>query len=257
MLAIDPGTTSLGVCLIEPFRTPQVCLLREFDLADYAPTAKGLSCYSKGSVTSSSIGACVARMIHEEAGVFGHVQELPDGTLDDRSMTVVIEKQMNISPENCCVLSAFQTHYVIQGVECCILNPTNLEKHFPLVFSPTKGNRSKRKTAIRKYGKRLLTMEEQRMAPVGISKADSTKKRKRACPSFSVHALDAMFYGIAYCKIAPDIELDICALRIEQNSQLKGDLRQRITCYHKQQIAMATENGKRKRKRVRSVTTKT
>ncbi|MHA1684264.1 MAG: hypothetical protein ACTSUE_25225 [Promethearchaeota archaeon] len=231
ILAIDPGTVSLGVCLIEPFSTPQIRVLREFNLNDYGPLEKGLSCYKKGSVTSHSIGVCIKRMINEVPQVFGHIQELADGRLDDSSMTVVIEKQMNISTENCCVLSAFQMHYEMQGVECCILNPTNLQKHFPRVFAGTRGNRSKRKTAINKYGKRLLTTIEKNNAPVGVSKVDSTKKRKRKGPSFSIHALDAMFYGLVYSKIAPDIELDIGARRIDSDSQLKYELDQRLRTY--------------------------
>jgi hypothetical protein len=171
-------------------------------------------------------------MIEETPEVFGHIQELPDGTLDDGSMSVVIEKQMNISSENCCVLAAIQMHYEMQGVECVILNPTNLEKHFSSIFTGTKGNRSKRKTAINKYGKRLLTLAEKSKAPTGVSKADSTKKRKRKGPSFSIHALDAMFYGLVYCKISPDINLDIGARRITRDSQLQGELRQRVLAHH-------------------------
>jgi hypothetical protein len=66
VLAIDPGTTCLGVCLIEPFSDQQVKVLREFNLTDYAPTSKGLSCYTKGAVTTSSIGLCVKQLIECE-----------------------------------------------------------------------------------------------------------------------------------------------------------------------------------------------
>lgn len=237
VLAIDPGPSNMGVCLIEPFSTPQVKVLREFDLANYAPTEKGLSCYSKGGVTSHSIGLCIKQLIEQEPNIFGHIQELSDGTTDAHSMTVVIEKQMNVSPENCCILTAFQMHYEMQGVECCILNPTNLEKYFPKIFAGTKGNRSKRKTAIKNYGKLLLTTYEKNSAPMGISKEDSTRKRKIKGPSYSIHALDAMFYGFVYCKISPDISLDIAAHRISQNSKLKYELHKRI-------VASVTEKGK-------------
>jgi hypothetical protein len=219
------------VCLIEPFCDQQVKVLREFNLTDYAPTSKGLSCYTKGAVTTSSIGLCVKQLIECEPHIFGHVQELPDGTLDTQSMTVVIEKQMNISPANCCVLSAFQMHYEMQDVECCILNPSNLEKYFPKVFAGTKKKRSKRKTAIKNYGKRMLTLKEKTTAPVGVSKEDSTRKRKMKQPSYSIHALDAMFYGFVYCRIAPDIAMDIGGQRIAENSQLKQELQTRILDY--------------------------
>lgn len=228
ILSIDPGTVHLGICLIEPFSTPQICLLREFNLNNYAPTYKGLSCYRKGKVTTSNIGVCVKRMIEENPQIFGHIQELPDGTLDETSMTVVIEKQMNISTNNCCILSALQMHYEMQGVECCILNPSNLPKHFPRIFAGTKGNRSKRKTAISNYGRRLLTMTEKDRASMSVGKVNSTKKRKRKRPSFSIHALDAMFYGFVYCKISPDILLDIVTSRISNNPELLYELDLRL-----------------------------
>jgi len=249
VLAIDPGPNNMGVCVIEPFSTPQIRVLREFDLTNYAPTEKGFSCYRKGGVTASSIGLCIKQLIEQEPDVFGHIQELPDGTLDDQSMTVVIEKQMNVSTENCCILTAFQMHYEMQGVECSILNPTNLEKHFPKVFAGTKGNRSKRKTAIKNYGKRLLTTTEKATAPVGISKEDSTRKRKLKGPSYSIHALDAMFYGFVYCKLAPDIAMDIGGERIAENTQLKYELQRRIIDYVEKPEKTKSRNSTRKKRR--------
>ncbi len=249
ILAIDPGPDNMGVCIIEPFHTPQVTLLQEFDLKKYAPQDTVLSCFQKGSVTSLTIGACVVNMIQREPQVFGHIQELHDGTMDETSVTVVIEKQMNISTNNCCILSAFQAYYEMHGVECCILSPACLEKYYPTIFAGTKKNRPKRKTAIKNYGKRILTQEEMNIAPIGVSKEDSTKKRKRVGPSFSIHALDAMFYGMVYCKICPEIQMDIIMCRIIRDSQLKYELDKRFVTHTKKMRALEEKEKEEKKMR--------
>ncbi len=242
ILGIDPGTASLGVCLLTPYQVPQVKVLREFDLADYAPIEKDYSCYSKGSVTSSTIGACVANLILRETETFGHIMQWENGDVDDTHFNVVIEKQMNISTNNCCVLSAIQAHYIAQEVPCCILSPSVLDAHYPGIFAGTKGNRSKRKTAINQFGRKLLTVRETNQAPFGVPKANRVKsslqkntntirKRKKTRTLVSLHALDAMFYAFAYCTIHSGINLDIVRERIDSNSQLRYELQQRIAKY--------------------------
>lgn len=235
VVAIDPGESEIGVCVIEPFSDPPVRSLQEFNLRKYIPKDCGLSCYNSSSVTLTNAGRCVSNMIAVESGTFGHIYDVtPDennscGYVDDKTI-VVIEKQMPIGTMNCCVLSAFQSIYEQNNVECIILDPSVLPSNFPDIFAGTRDNRTKRKAAIRKFGKMLLTQEEKLLCaqPEPEPKPGEKKKRKSRVYKASIHALDAMFYGFVCCIIHPYIRINYVQERISASSQMKLELIQHV-----------------------------
>lgn len=273
VLGIDPGTTNLGVCLLLPSKDTsesQVQLLHEFNLKDFAPSEKSFSCYTKGSVCATTIGECIANMILSCPHVFGTFDKhartrMVNPWTGSRERTtreelvVVVEKQMNISPNNCCVLSALQTFYISRGIRCYIFSPSTFNAHFPLVFDGTKGSRAQRKASIKAFGSALLTRKEKLAAAetfymwhpedkykdmLKSMKRDLaySRKRNKQIP-FSIHALDAMFYALV-CMIKHDeVGVDLFAGRVQTMPILKKKLKETSIRRAKAMLAKAAKEA--------------
>ena len=216
ILIIDPGPKEMGVCVIRPYQIPQISSLKEFCLDDYIPKQQKTNSIKK--VMSHTIGPCVLNLINSEPEIFWMNDETPK-----KNFKVVIERQMNISTTNCCILSSFQTYYEANGVECHIIDPSILRREIPIIFSITTKSRQKRKSAIKKYGPKILTSREKYNVTKGIKKR-STKKIKSLDSLISIHALDAMFYGLVYCKTYQEIGIDIFNERMHKNPILMSEL---------------------------------
>jgi len=238
ILGIDPGTTHLGVCVYD-VTNDRVLHLCDFNLASYLPEErdKGISCFSTDSVVTTNIGRCILRMIESHPRIF-----LPE----DQDIMVIIEKQMNENPNNCCVLSSIQVFYSMADIECHILDPSRLPAFFPEIFHGTVRNRTLRKKRISTFGHQLLrTTERYRSSKYQFDmvepldpKFNPEKKRRSKKPT--VHALDGMFYAFAACCTDPRLEFNTVKNRIEESSVIRNMIRETFS------DGKTKENQKRK-----------
>lgn len=245
VIGIDPGTTHLGVCVYDAHQD-QVKHLCDFNLASYLPTTadKGMSCFSTTSVVTTNIGRCILNMVKAHPRIF-----LPE----DVPFRVVVEKQMNENPNNCCVLTAIQSIYALAEVDCAILDPSRLRSCFPHVFHGTSGNRSLRKKRITTFGAQLLRTLERtrssqyqfnRVEPLGPS-FDPGKKRKRKKPT--VHALDGMFYAFASCVMDDSNQTNPVDTRVQESSTTQDMLREAMGVKRKEPSIRRFYRPKKKR----------
>lgn len=222
VLGLDPGLKNLGVCFYH-LEKDRVEHLVEFNLKDYTPCEedKGISCFSTKNAVTTNLGLCVISLIGENLSIFRPDLYEPEG---DIRLMVGIEKQMNENPDNCCVLTAFQTYYETQGIECFVLNTNTLNKCFTGYFLGTVKNRPLRKRRIRDLGYLLLRSEENtscmkyQKRHVDVPIPEGSRKRGRMKPS--EHALDAMFYAFVVCVNHEDISTDPVDKRQRGNKKL-------------------------------------
>jgi hypothetical protein len=264
IVAIDPGEVNIGVCLYDPGRKT-VLNFSNFNLHDYTPS-KGeskLSCYTGDKAVTTNIGQCVLRMIHRNHRLFMPFGTRTRKTVGDstiRKCVVVIEKQWNISTNNCCVLSSIQSFYTnktFSGAdeyteyECHILHPSKLNKHFPQTFVGTDRNKPLRKKRILSDGKKLVGMIEMKDAlKYHTGCEEERRKVKEGTKDVTIHALDAMFYAFAMCVMHPDIKDDPYARRLGGNSQLGWLVRNRLKKHEKEKEKVdTTKKNTKKRKR--------
>jgi len=238
VVAIDPGEVNIGVCLYDPGRK-MVMNFSNFNLNDYAPSKEEskFSCYVGGKAVTTNIGQCVLRMMYSNHRVFmpfGKKMKRDSGDDTIRKCIVVIEKQWNISTNNCCVLSSIQSFYTNNIFYCCesggdeytkyecyILHPSKLNKHFPQTFVGTETNKTLRKNRILSDGKKLVgKMEMVNALKYHTGCEEERRKVEEGTKEVTIHALDAMFYAFAMCVIHPDIKDDPYAYRLDGNSQL-------------------------------------
>lgn len=223
ILGIDPGTTHLGVCVYD-FDNDRVLHLCDFNLASYLPEEKdkGISCFSTSNVVATNIGRCVYRMIEVHPSIF-----LPE----NQEIMVVVEKQMNENPNNCCVLTSIQMFYNVADIECHILDPSRLPAFFPDIFHGTLRNRALRKKRISIFGHQLLRAAEKTQSakyqfdviePLDPN-FDPKKKRRKKKPT--VHALDGMFYAFVAGCTDPRLEFNSVERRINGSSMTRSMIR--------------------------------
>jgi hypothetical protein len=224
IIGIDPGTTHLGVCVYD-FTNDRVLHLCDFNLASYLPEEidKGISCFSTDNVVTTNIGRCILHMVERHPRIF-----LPE----NEEMMVVIEKQMNENPNNCCVLSSIQVFYAMADIECHVLDPSRLPAFFPEIFHGTNRNRPLRKKRISTFGHQLLrTTERSRSAKYQFDEVEPldpkfNPEKKRRSKKPTVHALDGMFYAFAACCTDPRLEFNTVEKRIEESSVTRQMLRE-------------------------------
>jgi hypothetical protein len=268
VLGIDPGEVHIGAAVYN-IAKEKVIHLCDFDLNVFVPDKKSeersISCYNPSKVVVSNIGVSCVRMMDRHNEIFYPDTVARNAPLHRDEVIIIIEKQMNDNPNNCCVLSSMQSIFTMKGYECIIMDPKKLNKWFPSIFIGTSNNKPLRKSRIEKFGNKLLTSSEKTLAlkyqkehvlfsdnSLTITTTTTTKKsstKKDLKPT--VHALDALFYVFACCAEHPNINFNVGEHRIGLSSVIQFELNQILLEYLKKQEIEKKEKEKEKGKTIK------